>query len=419
MRCRACDAAIVPVLDLGAQPSGGGFPAPDDPPDERLPLRLGMCESCGLAQLVDPSPSEADEPDGPSPLSSAMMSAHARAFVDDIVARGLATPASRILSVASHGGHLAPFLAERGLRATILEGSPVRAARLEADGGHVVVGTLDGDALPAGLAPGSFDLIVDSYLLAHLERPRLAVRRLAGLLAEGGTLVVEFDHLLATVEGGQWDAIRHGHQTYLALGWLASELEAAGLDVVDAMPQPVYGGSLRVAARATGDGRGTTVSRELDREAAGAIDRPAGLAVLGDAVERARQEVPAHLRDAHRTGRRIVGYGAPARSITFLNALGIGPDLLPYTVDRAAAKHGRTIPGVRIPIQEPSALAAQPPDEILVLAWDLAPEIRASLAIPELAGTRFLVAVPRLADVADVADGAPAGRRPPEADIVR
>jgi len=72
-----------------------------------------------------------------------MMSAHARGFVDDILARGLATPASRILSVASHGGHLAPFFAERGLRATILEGSPVRAARLAAGGSEVMVGTLD------------------------------------------------------------------------------------------------------------------------------------------------------------------------------------------------------------------------------------------------------------------------------------
>ncbi len=416
MACRACGGLLAPVIDLGAQPSGGGFPAPDDPPDERLPLRLGVCLACGLAQLVDPSPSEADEPDGPSPLSSAMMSAHARAFVDDILARGLATPASRILSVASHGGHLAPFLAERGLRATILEGSPVRAARLAAGGSEVMVGTLDGDTLPPGLTPGSFDLVVDSYLLAHLERPRLAVRRLAGLLAPGGTLVLELDHLLATVEGGQWDAIRHGHQTYLALGWLARELEAAGLDVIDATPQPVYGGSLRVTARTAGSGRGATVSRELDREAAGAIDRPAGLAVLGDAVETARREVPAHLREAHGSGRRVVGYGAPARSITFLNALGVGPELLPYTVDRAAAKHGRMIPGVRIPILEPAALAAEPPDEILVLAWDLAPEIRASLAIPELSGTRFLVAVPRLADVAA---SKPGGERPAEGDVVR
>ena len=186
--------------------------------------------------------------------------------------------------------------------------------------------------------------------------------------------------------------------------------------MIDATPQPVYGGSLRVTARTAGSGRGATVSRELEREAAGAIDRPAGLSVLGDAVETARREVPAHLREAHGSGRRVVGYGAPARSITFLNALGVGPELLPYTVDRAAAKHGRMIPGVRIPILEPAALAAEPPDEILVLAWDLAPEIRASLAIPELSGTRFLVAVPRLADVAA---SEPGGERPAEGDVVR
>jgi SAM-dependent methyltransferase len=405
MRCRACGAGIEPVVDLGAQPAGSGFPNAADPPDGRLPLRLGMCASCGLAQLADPSPPEADEPDAPSPLSSATMTAHARAFVDDLVARGLATPAQRILSLASHGGHLAPFLRERGLSATIVEGSPARAARLAASGTPVVAGGLDGPKPLAGLAAGSIDLAVDSYLLAHLARPRLALRRVAELLAPGGSLVVEFDHLLATVEGGQWDAVRHGHQAYLALGWLARELGDLGLDIVDAVPQPVYGGALRVFARA-GAGVGRAVPGLFAREAAAGIDCPAGLAPLGEAVERARREVVAHLRAARAAGRLVVGYGAPARSITFLNALGIGPELLPFVVDRAPAKQGRTIPGVRIPIRPPEVLAEEPPDEVLVLTWDLVAEVRRSLAIPVLAGTRFFVAVPHMIDVS--ADGAAA-----------
>jgi SAM-dependent methyltransferase len=413
MRCRACDGVLAPVVDLGAHPVGGRFPLVDDVLDTRLPLRLGACQSCGLAQLVDRSPPEADEPDSPSPMSSSTMSAHARGFVDDLIARGLATRSSRILSVASHGGHLAPFLAERGLSASILEGSPERASRLSGDSTRVVAGELDGRVPPGRLAPGSFDLVLDSYLLAHLERPRLALLRLSELLAPGGTLVMEFDHLLATVEGCQWDAVRHGHNAYLALTWLARELAAVGLDVVDAVPQPVYGGALRLYARA-GAGVGMAVHSLLVRESAAAIDQPRGLAPLGTAVERARQEVVGHLRAARDAGRRVVGYGAPARSITFLNALGIGPDLLPYVVDRALAKQGRLIPGVRVPIRAPHVLGDDVPDEILILTWDLASEVRESLAIAVLADTRFIVAVPRLLDVTDMKAGSkrPLAERP-------
>jgi SAM-dependent methyltransferase len=397
MRCRACDGPLVVAVDLGQQPSEGRFVRAGDPADVRLPLRLGACSSCGLAQLVDPSPPEADEPGAPSPLSSETMSRHARAFVDELAERGLATDSARILTLASHGGHLAPFLAERGLSPTVLEAVPTRAADLTAGGMQVVAAELDGDAGP-GLAPASMDLIVDSYLLAHLPRPRLALQRLVDALAPGGVLVLEFDHLLATVEGGQWDAVRHGHQSYLALGWIADELARAGVAVIDAVPQPVYGGALRVFATAGGTA-GSRVSEITARERAAGIDRAQGLDPLREAIERARRDVVGHLSGVQAAGRLVVGYGAPARAITFLNAVGVGPALLPYVVDRSPAKQDRMIPGVRIPIRSPDALAQDSPDEMLILTWDLADEVVRSIRPLVGDGTRFLVAIPRLVDV--------------------
>lgn len=397
MRCRACGGPLVLAVDLGEQPSEGRFVRADDPPDPRLPLRLGACSSCGLAQLVDPSPPEADEPGAPSPLSSETMSRHARAFVDDLAERGLATDTARILTLASHGGHLAPFLAERGLAPTVLEAVHTRAANLTASGMRVVAAQLDGNAEP-GLAPASMDLVVDSYLLAHLPRPRVALRRLVDALAPGGVLVLEFDHLLATVEGGQWDAVRHGHQSYLALGWIADELGRAGVAVIDAVPQPVYGGALRVFATVGGT-TGSRVSEIRARERAAGIDRAEGLDPLREAIERARREVVGHLTGAQAGGRLVAGYGAPARAITFLNAVGVGPGLLPYVVDRSPAKQDRMIPGVRIPIRSPEALAHDSPDEILILTWDLADEVVRSIRPLVGDGTRFLVAVPALEEV--------------------
>lgn len=405
MPCRACGATVVPVVDLGAQPVGGGFPRPGDPPDELLPLRLGVCRSCGLAQLADPSPAERDDPDAPSPLTSSTMAAHADAFADDLVARGLATPGRRILTLASHGGYLAPLLRARGLTAEILEPDEARAERLAAEGQPVLHADLASPGPGTVAGDGAFDLIVDSYLLAHLDRPREALARLARLLAPGGTLVLEFDDLLATVEGSQWDAIGHGHPVHVSLGWLVREFATVGLAVTDATVQPVYGGALRVFARAGGQ-RGPSVKARLAREADAGIGTTAGLAPLAGALDRARDEVVAHLRAARVAGLRVAGYGAPGRAITFLNGLGIGPDLLPYVVDRAPAKQGRAIPGVRIPIHPPGVLGDDPPDEVLVLTWNIAPEVRRDLA-PVLPRTRFVVAVPVLADVGG--DGLPSG----------
>ena len=54
--CRACGALLIPALDLGVQPAGGGFPRPDDPPEARLPLRLGVC---GTPACAAPRPESA------------------------------------------------------------------------------------------------------------------------------------------------------------------------------------------------------------------------------------------------------------------------------------------------------------------------------------------------------------------------
>ena len=376
MDCRACGAVVEPVVDLGLQPTSRGFAHPSDPPGERLPLKLGICVGCGLAQLADLSPPEPDEEINPWPFTSTTMAAHARGFVADLVARGLATRSHRILSLASHGGHLEPFLRERDIPTTI---------------GNAGLSITYSPTEPV-------DLLIDSYLLAHLEHPRVAIARIAALLAPGGTLVLEFDSLLATVEGGEWDAVGHGHPVYLSLGWLWRELGAVGLVVFDAVPQPVYGGAVRVFARAGGHPE-PSVDALLARERSVGIGGSAGLAPLAEAVDRARRVVVPYLAGARVAGRRIAGYGAPARAITFLNALEIGPDLLAFVVDRAAAKQGRTIAGVRIPILAPEALASEQPDDVLILTWNLVAEVRSALAPLVASGTRLLVAIPSLADV--------------------
>jgi SAM-dependent methyltransferase len=353
-----------------------------------------VCRSCGLAQLADDSPVETDDPAGPSPWSSVTMAQHGERFADDLVERGLATASSRILSMGSHGGDLSPFLAARGVPAVALgssEGGPATHPAAQPGPGRLPGELPEPDA-------GGYDLIVDSYLLAHLPSPRSALRRLARMLRPGGTLVLEFDDLLAKVVGDQWDVISHGHQTYLSVGWLARELAEAGLSMVDVVALPVYGGASRAYARA-GHPTSADVRQVLTREAAAGIDRPEGLARLATAVARARDEVPPHLAQARDAGRRVAGYGAPARSVTFLNALDIGPDVIPFVVDRSPAKQGRVIPGVGIPIREPAALDDFAPAEVLILTWNLATEVRASLRSPALASTRFMVAVPRLADV--------------------
>lgn len=393
-RCRSCAGDVIEVLDLGRQPVADRFPLPSEGPNVSLhPLRLVRCGTCALVQLPGDGPDEGDDPAGPAPTSSSTMDLHARAFAAELVAGGRGRP-RRILEMASHGGHLSPFFREIGIVSTVLEESDVRARGLRRAGGHAVVGgieTIDASSL------GSFDLVVDNYLLAHLKRPAAALANMASLVSPGGRLVIEFDHLLPTILGRQFDAVRHGHRSYLTLGWIERILGPNGMRVVRAQPQPVYGGALRVTAERGSPLGSDDVESVLDAERAAELDRAGAYTQFGIDVQRSMVVVREHLQSARDAGRAVVGYGAPARAVTFLNAFGIGPDLLPFTVDRAVVKQGREVPGTGIPIHSPKHLATATGADVLILPWDLAAEIRTSLPRIEATGGRFIVAVPRLA----------------------
>ncbi len=67
-----------------------------------------------------------------------------------------------------------------------------------------------------------------------------------------------------------------------------------------------------------------------------------------------------------------------------------------YVADVAPSRKGKFMPGSRIPILAPSALAEYNPDFVLILPWNIAQEIRGQLAELAGSGTKFVTAVPSL-----------------------
>jgi hypothetical protein len=95
-------------------------------------------------------------------------------------------------------------------------------------------------------------------------------------------------------------------------------------------------------------------------------------------------------------GKKIAAYGAAAKGNTLLNYAGIKHDLLPYVCDAAKAKQGKFMPGSHIPILPPGALNGGDLDYILILPWNIAPEVREQNKGVLDFGTKFVIVVPDL-----------------------
>jgi hypothetical protein len=140
---------------------------------------------------------------------------------------------------------------------------------------------------------------------------------------------------------------------------------------------------------------GESVKRFLQEERQLGIDKLAYYESFSARVNAIRDELRDLLTGLKQRGARIAGYGAAAKGTIMLNYAGIGPDTLDFVADRNTHKHGRYVPGVRLPIVAPERILETQPDFVLILPWNVRDEIMEQQAEYRRRGGRFIVPVPR------------------------
>jgi hypothetical protein len=115
---------------------------------------------------------------------------------------------------------------------------------------------------------------------------------------------------------------------------------------------------------------------------------------LAARVQRIRSELLDLLRGLKAQGKRLAGYGAPAKGNTLLNYYGIGPDLLEYLADRNRLKQGKLSPGMLIPVVPAERVLETQPDYLLILAWNFGDEIMQQQAEYQRRGGKFILPIP-------------------------
>lgn len=401
MLCRSCRTPLgEPILDLGESPIANAYRRPDDAsPEPRFPLRLMVCPSCFLLQVDDVLPREAHFHADYAYLSGASSSwrAHMQTYAQQMIETLGLGPANTVVEVGSNDGTLSGAFAEAGLRAIGVDPA-ARAAELARERGVEAVVGFFGRELAQRLRGEGVraDLMCANNVLAHVPDLDDFVAGFAILLADEGLATFEFPLASVLVQEGLYDTIYHEHFSYLSLTALEPLFARHALALVDVERLATHGGSARLHVRRAGGAPASAAVQAILAE-----EREAGLTDLA-AYRAFAARVRAHgaalrrfVGDIKASGASIAGYGAPAKATTLLNVCGVGADAIDYVVDRAPTKQGRLLPGVGLPILPPEALRTQRPDVVLILAWNIAPEIVGELADLKAAGVRFATPMPQ------------------------
>jgi len=337
------------------------FVAPEDV--ERMepfyPLHVRICRECLLVQL--PAYVDREEIFREYAYFSSFSDSwveHARRYTEAMIERLDLGPRSLVVELASNDGYLLQHFVARGIPSLGIEPARNVAAAAEARG----VPTLTeffGRALAESLRRerGTADLVIGNNVLAQVPDLNDFVAGVAKVLGESGVVTMEFPHLVRLVHDNQFDTIYHEHFSYFSLGTARRIFAAHGLTLFDVDQIPTHGGSIRIYARHDADETKSVTERVVSllrhEEELGLDSLPYYESFAGKA-QKVRYDLLEFLIDAKRAGKRVVGYGAPGKGNTLLNYCGIRSDLLEFTVDRSTYKHGRFLPGTRIPIHERS-----------------------------------------------------------------
>lgn len=403
--CRLCGSKdLSKVLELAPTPpanefvsagSGGTFEV-----QEEFPLYLASCGRCGHVQLpvvVDPGRLFRNYVyvSGTSPV----FVDHFRRYADETIRQLELIPGDLVVEVGSNDGTLLKFFRDAGMRVLGVDPAKDIAARATADGVETWPEFFTPELAQKIVAErGHAMLVIANNVFAHADDLRGMAEGVKLLMNGRGVFTFEVSYLPDVLEKTLFDTVYHEHLSYHSVGPLARFFESCGMTLRDAQRIDTHGGSLRGTAVGRRD---TIVSKNVTdliayESAMGLPPNGDGSVFEGfqDQIELLKEQLGGFLISARVAGKRVAGFGAPAKATTLMYQFGLGPDDLEFIVDDSPLKQGLFTPGKHVPVLPSSAIRELKPDYLVVLAWNFADSIIAKNQAFRDAGGKFVVPIP-------------------------
>jgi SAM-dependent methyltransferase len=384
--CRLCDkTALREHVDFGEVPLGNNLQETAEQARDAAsyPLNLMRCMDCGHFQLgyaVDPALMYATNYTYLSGIGPSFVK-HLEGYADWVESHCDLPPGAIIVDVGSNDGTaLKPFKA-KGFTVCGVDPASLAARIANENGVETINAFFDTEAVAEiRRRHGQADYVTSHNVLAHVDDLAAVFRNVRDLLKDGGYFGFEIGYFREVLRTGCFDTIYHEHLDYHHAAPLVRHLTALGFDVLDLSVNAVQGGSLRLLLRKTGEGQVSDQARTfLEEEQSSVLYDESFLASWRKMIDDTMGAFGAALQERAERGARIVGYGAPTKATLLMKMAGIGGDEISYVVEDNPYKVGRFFPGTGVAIKPSAELNDNPPEVLVLFAWNFADDIVAKL----------------------------------------
>jgi nucleoside-diphosphate-sugar epimerase len=375
--CRSCgNINLRRVVSLGYQPLANNLLNKKDEKHELYPLEMNYCPKCHNCQLsvaVDPKKMFSNYL-YTSSTSSSFRNHFTVATKNYIKQLKLKAKKSYIIDIGSNDGvALKPFK-DLGFK-NILGVEPAKNLAKLANKNKIK--TFNGFFESKNLKKikGNADLILASNVFAHSDKLKEMAECMLKLLGKNGTIIIEVQYLLNTLQDLTFDNIYHEHYNYWSLTSLVNFFNQFNSTIFKVERINTHGGSLRIYIK-----KGKKIKIEnnvkklISEEETFGIKNYKTYQNFGEKINKLKENVLKNINELKKNNTKIVGFGAPAKATTALNFFGIS-NQIDFVIEDNQLKHNKYIPGVLIPIKDKKNLKEKDV-LILVLAWNFYNEIK-------------------------------------------
>ncbi|UCF17551.1 MAG: methyltransferase domain-containing protein, partial [Phycisphaerales bacterium] len=302
---------------------------------------------------------------------------------------------SLVVELASNDGYLLRYYVENGIPCLGIDPAQGQAAAAEKVGVPTLCTFFTQDlALQLANQGRKADVIHANNVLAHVADTNGFVEGIRILLKDEGVAVIEVPYVKDLIDHCEFDTIYHEHLCYFSVTALDYLFRRNGLYLNDIERLSIHGGSLRLFV-AHREKVQESVQTLLTQEQQLGVDKFEYYQDFGDKIQSIRKQMRKLLHSLKAEGKTIAAYGAAAKGSIMLDFIGTGPDVIDYVVDRNIHKQGKYMPGLHIPVCDPSRLAEELPDYVVILPWNFKDEILFQQADFRDRGGKFVIPIPK------------------------
>ena len=352
---------------------------------EKFPLEVVMCQKCRHVQLKHiVSPKRLFDEYIYKSGTSKFFNEHFDSLASKIASE---FPVNNyVLEVGSNDGVLLTSLNKRGIKSIGIEPSEYLAKECINRNLNVYNSYLDETTVvKITQSHGKASIVLGNNVFAHIEDMKGAFKNVFEILEDSGIFIFEVAHFKYILTDGLFDTIYHEHMSYHTATALESFATSSGFKIFRIEEISSHGGSLRFYLSKNHDKlKEPSVELIKNDELKLGLNQVEALSLIEDKIKETKESAARMIKDIGLGGNTVfVGYGAPAKVVTFLAQMELEEINLIGVIEDNVEKQNRFLPGSGFAIKSleemKKLISVNESNEVflnfLIFPWNLKKEI--------------------------------------------